>query len=347
MKLKKLVLSSAAAAFFSSPLFAQSSPSIDDIVPDLTEEQQAGLGKSFGLYTNALTVFTGLNSISSGSFTLEGDNQGEEDAEISIFRIPGSYSFGEAGDLFRPQIRGVFGSFSSNHSVSLFSDALRAESANLPDEINAIPNDPDFVREEAVSVSAGAGVDIEPLEGLVITPAFDFIWTHYKQKFDYHNFLSALIGVKYDRDIFNTSIDALSYAPSARVSYAWKLCDSTVITPAVDYTHVWTYDNWSKSRYADFETNSGVLRTSVEAQVNTDWKVGGLPLGFHPYFVRTDVSQAAHESLGFSYFHDLGLDLTFDVQDHISWIHRVRVGGGYLFSPNHMHGYRLGVSIEM
>ena len=341
----------AAVALLSSlslvPSLAQSDPTIDDIVPDLTQEQQAGLSKSFGLYTNALTVFTGLNSVSSGTFTFEGGGEGEKDADFQIFRLPASHTFGEHGDLWRPQIRGVLGTFSRTQSITLFSDALKESASELPDEINAIPNDADFLREDGISVSAGAGVAIEPIEGLVITPAFDFIWTHYKQQFDYHNFLSALIGVKYDRDIFNTSVEALSYAPSTRISYAWKFCDGLVLTPSADYTHVWTYDSWSKSQYADFESNSGVLRTSLEAQIETPWKLVGLPLGLHPYFVRTDLSGAAHESLGFSYFHDVGLDFTFDVQEHISWVHRLRVGGAYIFSNNDFSGYRLGVSLDI
>ncbi len=343
MKINYLLLVFAISlAFPPSYVFAQD---INDIIPDFTEEERKDLSRSFGVYTSASTVFTGLNSVSGGSFTFEGA-EGEKDSELVVYRLPVSYTFGNEGDLARVMLRGVVGHFEGTSSLYDFSNTLTELAPQLPDEINAIPNNPDFIREEATSVSGGLGVQLEPLEGLTITPAFDLIWTHIRREFDYNNLLSAIYGAKFDREVFNTSLEAISYVPSLRVGYKAACGDSFTVIPSVEYAHLWTYDLWGKTSLADFSTNSGVLRTTLEAQVATPWELGGLALGLHPYIVRTDVSQAAHEGLGFSYFHDLGLDFTFDTGSAGWPVAQLRFGGAYIFAED-FHGYRIGVTADI
>jgi Solitary outer membrane autotransporter beta-barrel domain len=339
-----LVLSFAFAQFavFIQSASAQSGINIDDIIPDFNQEQRKALGNAFGVYTSATTVFTGLNSISGGSFTFDAPD-GYKDSDLSVFRLPVSYSFGDEGDKYRLEARGVVGYFKSTSSLYAFSDALKQFADQLPPEINNLPNQADFRKDEALSLSAGMGLQMEPVSGLKITPAFDLIWTHIKRSFDYNNILSGLFGVKYDRDIFNTSLEAISYVPSMKVGYDIVDCDTFKITPSVEYSHIFTEDLWSKSSLADFSTDAGVLRSTLEGQFDTSLTVGSLPLGLHPYVIRTDLSGAAHESIGLSYFHDVGLDFTFDTKTAGWVLSQLKVGGAYIFGED-FSGYRVGLS---
>jgi hypothetical protein len=326
-------------------LRAQEPADFESLVPDFSAQQRAELTNSFGVYTNALSIFTGLDAASTGSFRFKGNEQ-EAGTDLEIVRLPFSYSFGEQGDRLRPVVRGVVGYFKSTSTVRGFSEVLKESASELPEEINALPNQADFSKDTATSVSLGGGLKVAPIDGLSVTPGFDLIWTHLKRKFDYNNFLSSLLGSKFDRELFNTSVEAISYVPSLRVAYDWNLFDGMAVTTSSDYSHVWTYDLWSKSSLGDFHTDSGVWRNTLEAQIETPLTLADLPVGVHPFIVRTDVSKAAHDSLGFSYLHDLGADITLDVSSRSTWIERLKLGAAYIFAHD-FSGYRVGLGVDM
>jgi len=319
---------------------------VDGVIPDFSPEQRQFLGRAFGTYTTATTVFTGLNSASGGALSFDGRDGDRDGLELDIYRLPLNYTFGEEGDKVRLALRGVIGRFSGTSSAYFFSDELAASGDALPQEIRDLPNLPDFVRETATSLGGGFGVQIEALKGLTITPAFDLIWTHLRSEYDYNNFLSAFIGAKYDRELFNTSVEAISYVPSIKVAYKYDITDCFAILPNVEYSYLRTTDLWSKSSLADFTTNAEVLRTTIEAAVKTPWEVAKTPVSVHPYVIRTDLGGAAKDGLGFSYFHDVGLDVAFATGARGWWLSEVRVGGAYIFN-DYFDGYRFGFNAKL
>lgn len=151
------------------------------------------------------------------------------------------------------------------------------------------------------------------------------------------------MGAKFDRELFNTSVEAISYVPSIRVAYDYAVTDCLSIIPSAEYSYLWTDDLWSKSSLADFSVDAGVLRSTIETAIKTPWEVAELPISFHPYVIRTDVSGAAKDGLGFSYFHDVGLDVAFDTSESSVPLSELRFGGAYIFNDD-FDGYRVTVS---
>jgi len=315
---------------------------VDDLIPDFSPAERDDLSNAFGTYTSATTVFTGLNSVAGGAYSFDRPDD-EDDVELDVYRLPLNYTFGEKGDTTRLSVRGVVGHFKGTSSNYVFSDELASISDSLPPEIQALPNNPDFVRDTATSLGAGLGVQVEPLEGLTITPAFDFIWTHIRTEWDYNNFLSAFYGAKFDRELFNTSVEAISYVPSLRVGYEYAATECFSLIPSIEYSHLWTNDLWSKSSLGDFSIDAGVTRSTMEGVIKTPWDVAELPVSFRPYVIRTDLAGAAKDGLGLSYFHDIGLDVAFDTSAQGVGLSELRLGGAYIVGDD-FSGYRIGVS---
>jgi hypothetical protein len=308
---------------------------VDDIVPNFTPEQEADLGKAFGTYTSATAVFTGRNSVSSGNFSF--DNGG---GDFEVTNLPLSYTFGEKGDETRYRIRGAFGLFNSRSTDHTFSDAYAEAEPELPEELQGLVNEPDKRKDRATSISLGGSIVYEPSAGLTIEPAFDVIWSHVKRRFEYNNFLSALVGSKYDRDLFNQSTESISYSPSLAVDYDVPLGNGYSITPSLLYTHFWTYDIWSKSRFANFEVDSGVLRTKMASNIPLPYTPLGVEMAVSPFVIRTQLFGAVQNSLDENALYDLGADLVFTLKD--AWLTKLYVGGAYILADD-LDGYRVNL----
>lgn len=317
----------------------------EEAIPDLTENERQEFQEAFGIYTTATTLFTGLNSASGGRLEFDDDEE-ESDAELEIYRLPFSYAFGSEDDTYRPVLRGVVGHLTSTGSYLPFSEATTELEAEIPELVDEYPNNPDFIKDQVTSIGGGFGLQARPLRRLTITPSFDLVWTHIRTEFDYNNFVSAAYGAKFDREVFNTSLDAISYVPSLEVGYDIFETDCVRITPSVEYSYMWVRDLWGKSSLADFSVEAGVLRSVIEGQVDTSMSISGLPVGFHPYVIRTDVSGAAVDGLSTSYFYDAGLDVTFDTQSAEWVVSQIRVGGAYIFADG-FDGYRFGITADL
>jgi hypothetical protein len=318
--------------------------SIDDIIPDFSPEQQSALSKEFGLFTSAVTVFTGLNSVSGGNFTF--DSPRGRDTTLDTFRIPYTHTYGNEKDTWRPFVNVIAAQSNLRQSNSDYSDVLKEEALNLPDEINALPNNPDFVKTDSSSLSLGGGATYQPTEELSITSSMDFIWTHIKRRYDYNNFLSALIGQKYDRDLFNTSLEAIAYAPSIKVAYRIGCEEDFNVTPSAHFTYLSSYDMWSKSRYSDFSSDSTVLFTSLDLKIPTPVTAFGASMKVNPFINRTDLGLAAQNGVGLWYFYDVGTNVTFDLKGKSDWISSLRLGASYSFGDD-FSGYRIGAGVEL
>lgn len=330
-----VALVSAGVFSFATQLWAQS---IDDIIPDFSPEESKILSNGFGAYTSALTVFTSRNGASSGSFSLDDDS-----GDFSVTSIPVSYTFGDQGDPVRFNLRGAVGQYEARQSISEFSSIYSELEPELPPELQGLPNGTDFARSTATSLTVGGGVIFEPVAGLKIEPAFDVVWTHIKNRWDYHNIVSALVGAKFDRDLFNTSLEAISYSPSLRADYEIDLGCGYQIIPSVVYTHLWSYDLWSKSQFSDFSIDSGVLQSRVGASIPISAETFGRQVALQPFVIRTDLYRAVRESLSENLMWDFGTDVAIEIKD--SWIKEVRVGGAYIHASA-FDGYRVNLGVD-
>lgn len=321
---------------------AQTYTQTAESLPELSNAERKTLGELFGTYSSATATFTGLDSFSSGRVSV---NPGDirEKAKLSIVRLPYTHYFGEREDTIRGVGKFVLGHFEGTADDHRFSDELKSiyRSRGIsPDNIKA-----DVSHDEATSLTLGGGVAFAPAKGLTITPAFDMIWTHIKRTWDYNNDLSKLFIQKYDREVFNTSLEAISYTPSIKVGYEIPVTETASVTPSLKYAHLWSYDIWSKSTLADFSVSSGVFQSAVESSIKTPICFLSLPVGVHPFITRTDLSGAARDGLGVKSFYDMGADLVFDTTEVNSFFKEVSLGGSYLFGKN-FEGFRVGLGLD-
>ena len=184
---------------------------------------------------------------------------------------------------------------------------------------------------------------LEPAKGLTIEPAFDVIWTHIKTRWDYHNLISSFLGLKFDRDLFNTSSEAITYAPSIRGEYEIEVANGYFLIPGVTYTHLWSYDLWSKSQFSDFSIDSGVLQSRLGASIPLSSETFGRKVDLRPFVVRTDLYRAVRDSLRENLLWDFGADVAFQIKE--SWISEVRLGGAYIHASA-FDGYRVNLGVE-
>lgn len=313
--------------------------SIDDLVPDLTTEERKEISKAFGQYASATTIFTGRNAASTGNFSFD-DNGGD----FSVANIPYSVRTGEETDEIRLEGRVAVGQFEGRSSIEDFSEITSEIEDSLPPEFQGENNRPDFRKDLATTLTVGTGVVFQPVKGLRITPGFDVLWTHVKRRFDYNNFASALIGVKYDRDVFNYSTEAISYSPNINIAYNIDLGDQYSVTPLATYTHIWSQDLWSKSSLADFSINSGVLHTGISGNIPLPCTSFGYDVALQPAIRRTTLYKGARAALGDDAIWDLGTDFVFDLGEE-GTLKAFRLGAAYL-TADVLTGYRINVGVD-
>lgn len=294
----------------------------------LPPETTRAFNRSVEEAVNAITLFTSQNSISAGAFKLDG--QDGYNSEFTVTRLPLSYMYGEAGDTFRPIVRGV---------VGVYNSANTSPTGVFVNETN------DFSRLYAWSFNGGIGLQSELASGLTLTPYFDLAYSHLKRKYDFNNSLSQTFLINYDRDVFNTSLDVLTYAPSLQLAYEMK-CSTTDLKISTKYVHLFNDSFASKSSIINVSSDSGELQTTVEATHPLGASVYGMDLAVHPFVVRSDVYGDARKGVGLSYFHEYGVDLLFDVSRHTSIVKSLSFGSSYT-SGESLHGWRLGLGVGM
>jgi hypothetical protein len=275
--------------------------------------------------------------VATGSFSFDNDG-----GDFSVLNIPLTYTFGAAEDQQRIQLRAAFGHLSARGSNTAFLEIAEEAEAEYP-EIFDFDNQADFLKDEATSLSLGAGIIFQPIANLKIQPSFDLTWTHVRREFDYNNFVSALIGLKYDREIFNNSTESISYSPSLSTSYKIDLGGGYWITPSILYTHIWTEDLWSKSTYAKFSIDSGVLQTQLMANIPLPFTIVGQPTNLRPSVRVTDLHGGVRHSLEETTFFDFGLELASAVDS--PYLSEIALGVSYV-SGDSFDGSRTSLAIE-
>jgi hypothetical protein len=276
---------------------------------------------------NGVTIFTTQDSASSGVFSLKSDTPGQSDRDIDILKLPGKHTFGEEGDVLRPQIRGVVGSFRSSFSPR----------SPVPGEMD------DFSRMRAVTGAVAAGVVYKPWQELRVTPLMSVGYTHLKRWYDYNNSFSQTNFLPYDREAFNTSANVMTYSPTVEVDYTFKVDRATLI-PKLRYAHLFNDSVSSKSSVIDVSSNSGLLQSFFDVRAPIGYRFYQYELGVHPYIVRTDVYGSARAARGPNYFYELGADLTFE-EEPKGLINGFYVGASYLWGDD-LSGYRLGAGLR-
>jgi hypothetical protein len=335
IKSSSLAIASLLALSVSNSAIAQT---IDDILPDFTPEEAAEISKNFGTYTSAVAVFTGRNAASTGNFSFDNDG-----GDFSVTSIPITHTFGEESDVSRFRIRGGVGQFDSRISNTDFSDIYSEIESELPEEFQGLENLPDFQKDSATSLTLGGSWVYQPISGLTIEPAFDLIWTHVKRKYDTNNFVSQLVAIKFDRDIFNNSTESISYSPSLGVDYKIDLCNGYSLTPSVRYTHLWSEELWSKSQFGKFSIDSGILQTGLEANMPLGFTTFGSETSLQPFAMWTNLNNAVEEALDEDNLYDFGANFAFAVNN--SWLNQLSLGAAYITASD-FSGYRLNLGFD-
>lgn len=276
---------------------------------------------------NGVTIFTTQDTASSGVFSFDSDRAGESDRNLDILKFPFAHTFGEEGEEIRPEFRAVIGNFQSNYSPA----------PQVPGETA------DFSRLDATTVGVSGGVVWKVWQELRITPLFEVAWTHMKRRYDFNNSFSRANLLPFDREAFNTSVDVLTYSPSVEADYTFKDGETTYV-PKLRYAHLFNDSTSSKSSVIDVDSDSGLLQTFLDINTPLGYNVEGFNVGLHPFIVRTDIFGAAKDAEGPNYFHELGVDLTFDRgSGHL--IQGFSVGGSYIFGED-FDGYRIGFGVD-
>jgi hypothetical protein len=333
MKNKFNTLSILVAGLLSANVSFSNAQTIDDIIPDFTPEEASEISKEFGTYTSAVAVFTGRNSASSGNFTFD-----DNGPEIAITNVPFSYTFGEENDQTRFRLRGSLGQLERRAENPTFSDIQNEEP-----ELEGLPNGADFEKDTATSLTLGTSALITPVKGLTIEPAFDLVWTHVKRRYDYNNFVSALLAQKFDRDVFNNSTESITYSPSLAVNYVVDLGCGYTLNPGVTYTHLWSEDLWSKSQFGNFAIDSGVLQSRLGSNIPLPFQAFGKDTSVRPFAVMTNLYGAVEDSLEEDTMYEFGSDVAFAVNN--SWFSDLTVGAAYITASN-FDGYRFSIGAE-
>lgn len=288
--------------------------------------------KQFDEVVNAIVIFTSGNAVSSGAFKF--DPSDDSDVDLNVFSLPLNHIGGEKGDTVRPVIEFVLGNAKTTRSVPV-PEIPGFEFAGTAD----------FSRTDTWSGSLGGGAEIDLGGGFSLRPVMHFTYSHLRREFDYNNEFSELVQELFDvdRDVLNTSVEVMTYAPSVRLGYEVPLGESRLSTSA-RYNYLWNNQVWGKSSILDVEGDSSFLQTKIEAEVPLGCSLYELPLGLHPFVNRTDIYGAAKNGFGFAEFHEVGLDLTFDTTKESGYLTQATLGSSYTFADD-FSGWRVGVGL--
>ncbi len=318
---KSLVFASSFALLLSvTPIFAVAQDS--DIPQDIKDEINQSLSNS----VNAITAFTSQNSVSSGHFSFDLPN--EEDFEFDVFRIPYQYTFGEQNDSIRPFLAASIGNMRFTESY--------------PDEEGGETED--FSKVSTWTFGLGGGIEWKALEKLTIIPKMSFDYSHFKRRFDFNNQFSQEYLTPYDRDVFNTSVDIMTYSPSIKMVYDESF-DCFDLKLWTKYAHLFNHGFHSKSSFLDVDAETGILQNSVEGTAPLSITAFNLPLSLRTFLVRTDIYHSARRALELGYFYEVGTELLFDTKETGTSIKELAIGVSYTVGED-FSGYSMTFGLD-
>jgi len=274
---------------------------------------------------NAATLFTSQESVSSGYFKFKSTE--DPDTKLDVFRIPGQYSLCDDKDaMIRPFVRGQLGSLKVRESITPIEGATGVN---------------DFSVLDVWTVEGGGGADIEPLDGLVITPEASIAYSRIENRYDYNNDVSQFLQPILDGQVFNTSLDVLTYSPKIKVAYTLPLEDVKVRFSS-RYSYLYNDSFSTESDIVDVSSDTSIFQNGVEVKVPTGLTVLESPVAVRPFFVRSDIHGSAKDGLGFGHFYEGGLDIHFGMREAVDLPGELTVGTSYTFGDN-FEGWRVGL----
>lgn len=297
----------------------------------VNEEELVGFinGVVNGL-VNANTLFTSQEEVSSGYFKLNTEGSGPGDSErvkFNVLKIPAHYSLCDDKDAaVRPYIRAVLGQASQIESVSPTEGATGLS---------------DFSAVDTRSISLGGGADIELFDNFTLRPDFVATYSRIKNRYDYNNDVSLLIGAFVDGQVFNWNMDVMTYTPSVRAQYVIPL-ETLIVTLRSSYSYLLNKSFSSSSDILNVDSSTNLIRNGIIVEVPTGVSLFDTPISVRPFFSRSDLGGSAARALGFDYFYEVGGDLAFKVQDTLPLLSELSVGGSYTWGDD-MEGVRIGI----
>lgn len=277
---------------------------------------------------SAVTLFTSQDTLSSGLFKFR--SSGEGNSEFRVTRLPYSHSFEPLANGMIPEISAVYGYSKLTQSPQMHAGAEGID---------------DFSRVSTHSIGVGGGLKMPALvDGFSVTPRLFFAWSHLKRRYDFNNTYSQATFKPYDDDFFNTYVDVLVYTPSVELNYEWKMCTDATFSAHTRYSELFNDSVSTKSSVIDISSATGLLQSEIEAMLPTHSSVYGRDIKVHPFLGRSDIYGDARAGLGFSYFHEVGVDLVFSKPNDNSIFKDISLGASYSFGDD-FDGWRLGIGL--
>ena len=319
--MKKLITLTLGLFFVTSNCFAQ------DGVSDAQEQELINFvnGVVNGV-VNANTLFTSQEAVSSGYFKL---NSGEDDSRIKlrVLKIPFRYSLCDENEAsVRPYVRGLLGQASQIESVAPVEGATGLS---------------DFSAVDTWSGSLAGGVDIELFDHFTLTPDFAATYSRVRNRYNYNNDVSQIIGAFVDQQVFNWNMDVMTYTPSIRAQYVVPL-ETLTLTFQSSFSHLYNRSFSTSSDILEVDSSTNLVRNMAQVEVPTGATIFDIPINVRPFFSRTELGGSARKALGFSSYYESGMDLAFKVKDSLPLLSELSIGGAYTWGRD-VEGVRFGI----
>jgi hypothetical protein len=202
----------------------------------------------------------------------------------------------------------------------------------------------DFSRLYATDVYLGGGVEWKDLSGIYVRPSVNLSYTHVRKRYDYNSALTQQFLRPYDAEVFNTRIDVITYSPNLEIGYRHAISDIAVSLKS-KYAHLWNRSFSSSSDLIDIDSATGLLKNEIGALFPLGNLAESLPLSLNTTLARGDLYQTARAALGFSYFHELGVGLLFDLRKIVSVVDSIQINTSYTVADD-FYGINGGVQVR-
>ncbi len=274
---------------------------------------------------NANTLFASQEAIATGRFTQRQNSQPDKD--YTTVRLPGEFVFGESSEEVRPFVEG--------------NGALLRTTAgfNPPDTIG----DADFTVTSLFALSVGGGAFIKLSDTVTFAPEASLSYSHIKNRYDFNNPYSQTYLEQYESDLFNWTMDVLTYAPSLKIFYQEDV-GFAVLNYQAAYTYLFNDTISDDSSVIDVSSSTGLCSNRFDLLIPTGVMVEASSLFVRPMFQWSNISGNAVAGLGLRDLYEVGADVVGKVLDGDSLISTVTVGASYVTGES-FEGYHLGAGV--
>lgn len=274
---------------------------------------------------NANTLFASQEAIATGRFTQRQNSQPDKD--YTTVRLPGEFVFGELDEPVRPFIEG--------------NGALLRTTAgfNPPDKVG----EADFTVTSLFALSVGGGAFIKLSDTLTFAPGAALSYSHIRNRYDFNNPYSQTYLEQYESDLFNWSMDVLTYIPSLKMFYQEDV-GFAVFNYQIAYTYLFNDTISDDSSVIDVSSSTGLCSNRFDLLIPTGVMIDASSLFVRPMFQWNNISGNAVAGLGLRDLYEVGADIVGKVLEGRSFISTVTVGASYVTGDS-FEGYHLGAGV--